>query len=81
VPATTNLVANSLKGKSDKYSSFADPTGEVISYLHPDYKQRFTYRTWEGLHANCIAGDPRLAELDGYLRGKSAHYGRAFELT
>ena len=44
--------------------------------MHPDYKQCFTYRTWEGLYANCIAGDLRLAELDEYFRGKSAHYGR-----
>jgi hypothetical protein len=76
-----NLVANSLKGNSNKYYSFADPTDEVTDYLHPDYKHCFTYRTWESLHANCIAGDPGLAVLDGYLRGKSAHYGRAFSLT
>jgi hypothetical protein len=28
-------------------------------YLHPDYKRCFTYRTWEGLYANCIAGDSK----------------------
>ena len=76
-----NLVADSLKGRSDKYKSCADPTGEIAGYLKPDYKHCFTYRTWEGLHANCVAGDSELADLDGYLRGKSAHYGCAFVLS
>jgi hypothetical protein len=76
-----NLVAESLKGKKDKYKSFANPTEEVAGYLHPDYKHCFTYRTWEGLHANCIAGDSKLADLDGYLREKSAHYFPAFTLS
>lgn len=75
-----NLVADSLKGTDDGYKSYADPTGPVTRYLHPDYQHCFTYRTWEGLHAHCIAGEPSLANLDSYLRGKSAHYGRAFVL-
>jgi hypothetical protein len=75
-----NLVANSLKGRSDMYKSFADPTGEIAGYLQPDYKHCFTYRTWEGLYANCVAGDTKLADLDGYLHGKSAHYCPAFVL-
>jgi hypothetical protein len=76
-----NLVAASLKGKSNRYTSYADPTCEVAGYLHPDYKHCFTYRTWEGLHANCVAGESKLGELDRYFRGKSAHYNCAFKLS
>jgi hypothetical protein len=75
-----NLVADSLKGKSDKYQSFSDPTDEITGYLHPDYKHCFTFQTWEGLYSNCIADDPKLTKLDKYFRGKSAHYKRAFVL-
>jgi hypothetical protein len=76
-----NLVAESLKGRTDKHKSFDNPTEEVVGYLHSDYNHCFTYRTWEGLYANCIAGDPKLAEVGGYLRGKSAHYFPAFTLS
>ena len=75
-----NLVAESLKRKDDKHKSFANPTKEIVDYLQPDYKHCFTYRTWEGLHANCIKGESKLADLDSYLKGKSAHYCRAFAL-
>ena len=75
-----NLVADSLKGKDDGHQSYANPTKPITRYLHPDYQHCFTYRTWEGWHAHCVAGDPTLADLDSYLRGKSAHYGRPFVL-
>jgi hypothetical protein len=76
-----NLVAESLRGKNDRYKSFADPTEEVTGYLLRDYKHCFTYRTWEGLYANCIAPDSKLADLGGNLHGKSAHYFPAFTLS
>jgi hypothetical protein len=75
-----NLVASTLRGKSGPKYSFDDPTEEIADYLRPGYRHCFTYRTWEDLHANCVAGDLKLSELDRYLREKSAHYRRAFEL-
>jgi len=76
-----NLVAESLKGKDDGYKSYANPTEPITRYLHADYQHCFTYRSWEGLYAHCVAGDPALAGLDSYLRGKSAHYRPAFDLN
>lgn len=75
-----NLVAASLAGKNSRDKSYDDPTTEIAGYLQPDYRHCFTYRTWEGLYANCVVGDPALAGLADYLRTKSAHYRRAFEL-
>jgi hypothetical protein len=65
----------------NKRTSYADPTNEVRSYLHPDEGRYFTFETWERLHAEVISGDPALAHLDRYLREKSAYFERAFELT
>jgi hypothetical protein len=76
-----NLVAASLLGKNSSDKSYDDPTLEIAGYLQPKYRHCFTYRTWEGLYANCVAGDPALADLADYLRTKSAHYRRAFKLT
>lgn len=77
-----NLVSSTQGvGADDKYKSYADPTDEVCSYLHPDWRHCFTYRTWEKLHAAMIRDDADLAGLDRYLRGKSAHYLPAFVLS
>jgi len=76
-----NLVAASLAGKNTRDKSYDDPTPEITGYLQPAYGDCFTYRTWEGLYANCIFGDPALAGVADYLRSKSAHYRRAFELS
>ena len=77
-----NLVSATQRGTADDVrDSFASPTEDVRCYLHPDRQHCFTYRTWEGLHAALIRDDARLAELDHYLRCKSAHYLRAFELS
>jgi hypothetical protein len=76
-----NLVSSTQGiGADDKYKSYADPTDEVRGYLQPDCRHCFTFRTWEGLHSALIADEPALAALDRYLRGKSAHYRRAFNL-
>src|SRR5205807_344831 len=70
-----NLVSDAQRGTADEIRySFVPPTEDVRRYLHPDRQHCFTYRTWEGLYAALIRDDPRLAELDRYLRGKSAHY-------
>jgi hypothetical protein len=61
-------------------TSYADPTDEVCGYLHPNWRDCFTVKTWERLHAEVISGD-RLARLDQYLRGKSAYFEPAFELN
>jgi len=77
-----NLVSDTQRGTADEIRySFVPPTEDVRRYLHPDRQHCFTYRTWEGLYAALIRDDPRLAELDRYLRGKSAHYIPAFELS
>jgi hypothetical protein len=77
-----NLVSATQRGTADEVrDSFVPPTEDVRCYLHPDRQHCFTYRTWEGLHAALIRDDVRLGELDRYLRGKSAHYRRAFELS
>lgn len=64
---------------SNKYS-FVDPKEQVRAYLRDDYRQCFSFATWEELHAALIKPDSDLSSLDVYLRSKSAHYRRAFEL-
>jgi hypothetical protein len=76
-----NLVSSTQRGRDDKHKSYADPTDEVQSYLHPDWRHCFTFRTWERLHAALISGDLDLAPLDQYLKRKSAHFRRAFALS
>jgi hypothetical protein len=76
-----NLVSSTQgAGPHAKYKSYADPTEEVCAYLRPDRQHCFTFRTWESLHAAVICGDPSLSDLERYLRGKSAHFLRAFTL-
>jgi len=78
----TNLVSRTQRrALDDARYSFADPTQDVQRYLHPEWQHCFTYRTWEDLHAALIKDDADLAELDCYLRGKSAHYRPAFDLA
>jgi hypothetical protein len=77
-----NLVSNTQLGRADEVRySFARPTTDVCCYLYPDHQHCFTYRTWEDLHAALIRDCADLKALDDYLRGKSAHYRRAFELS
>jgi hypothetical protein len=77
-----NLVRSTdQRTKDSARYSFADPSADVKSYLSPDSQSCFTYRTWENLYAAVIKGTPELAELGSYMRGKSAHYRPAFELT
>jgi hypothetical protein len=77
-----NLVSSTQGvGRDDKRKSYADPSQQVRGYLTPEMQKRFTFRTWEGLHAAIIRDDATLTPLDMYLRGKSAHYLRAFNLS
>ena len=77
-----NLVSATLSvgGRDDPTESYADPSNEVRGYLREDHQHCFTYRSWEGLHANVVKDQANLTALDQYLRGKSAHYRPAFEL-
>ena len=76
-----NLVRKTDRGQGeDGHYSFDPPTKDVCAFLAPEFQACFTYRTWEDLYANCVAADPALAGLADYLRTKSAHYRRAFEL-
>jgi hypothetical protein len=78
----TNLVSSTQRrARNDARNSFADPTEAVRSYLRPDWQHCFTYRTWEGMHAALIRDNADLGGLNSYLRGKSAHYRRAFDLS
>jgi hypothetical protein len=77
-----NLVSKTQKGAkdNDRYS-FAAPTADVRSYLSPDMQSCFTYRTWEDLYAKLVKDTAELAALGAYMRGKSAHYRPAFNLS
>jgi hypothetical protein len=60
--------------------SYENPTGQVSEYLSPAHRGCFTFRTWEALHATLIRNEPALGALDEYMRSRSAHYQRAFDL-
>lgn len=76
-----NLVSSTQRGTTENARySFRDPEAAVRCYLHSESQSCFTYRTWEALHAAVIKDAPDLAELNAYLRGKSAHYLPAFKL-
>jgi hypothetical protein len=78
-----NLVGNTQaqRGRDSKQCSYANPEAAVRSYLHQDRRHCFSYRTWEELHKALIKDDPGLVSLDNYMRSKSAHYRRAFDLA
>lgn len=61
--------------------SFDDPTKNVCGYLAEEYKQRFSFRTWEGLHNSVISSRPELAQVALYMKEKSAHFASAFDLV
>jgi len=64
---------------TDKYS-FEDPEPHVRSYLRGDCQDRFHFKTWEELYGTVVKDNPGLAQLSSYVRTKSAHYERAFDL-
>jgi hypothetical protein len=69
------------KAKRGGLGAHGDPSDDVRAYLRGDYRDRFNYSSWESLYAAVIRGDSRLAELDAYLHGKSAHFDPAFRLS
>lgn len=76
-----NLVSSSFQGIDNRRYSFGNPTAHVQSYLSSEYKHCFTYRTWECLYQALVRDNATLAPLGVYLRGKSAHYQKAFDLS
>ena len=78
-----NLVRSTGRGyaRGGQDVDFEDPTDAVRCYLSGEYKKRFTYRTWEGLYASVVKGEPMLEGLSEYLRGKSAFFRPAFDLS
>jgi hypothetical protein len=78
-----NLVSRTqhLLGRESARGSFADPTDDVLSYLSPESRSRFTYRTWEDLYSQLIKDTSQLMDLVHYMQTKSAHFRRAFELA
>ena len=77
-----NLMSDTQRklGKTtDKYS-FDDPRPHVRSYLRGDFGERFHFRTWEELYRGLVRNTDGLGRLDAYIRTKSAHYERAFDV-
>jgi hypothetical protein len=64
---------------TDKYS-FDDPRPQVWSCLRSECRDRFHFRTWEDLYGKVVRNNEGLAQLGAYIRTKSAHYERAFDL-
>ncbi len=77
-----NLVSDTQwqLGKDSRDYSFRSPEEYVHCYLQPAVQNCFSFRSWEGLHRALIRDDPDLTSLDSYMREKSAHYLRAFQL-
>lgn len=77
-----NLVSSTQWAAAEDSSqySFQDPTVQVRSYLSPELRDRFQFRTWERLHDEVIAGVSQMEEVDLYMRAKSAHLRQAFIL-
>lgn len=67
-------------GKTTNMYSFDDPRPHVRSYLRRDCQNRFHFQTWEELYGKLIKNSQELAQLATYVRTKSAHYQRAFDL-
>jgi len=67
-------------GRSSNRYSFDSPEAHVRSYLRQDRQNCFSFQTWEGLHRSLINNAANLGGLQTYMRSKSAHYRRAFDL-
>lgn len=59
---------------------FHNPTTAIAGYLGRDFQDHFTFYTWEELYREIVQGHPGLGELEVYLRGKTAHLNRAFNI-
>jgi hypothetical protein len=90
--AVVNLVSETQRRKAceskvgsrrrtaEPATCFEDPTSAVHAWLADSARSRFSFRSWEGLHAGVIKDNPSLAAVDSYMRGKSAHLRPAFDL-
>ena len=59
---------------------FNDPTVSISGYLRREFRDHFTFCTWEELYREVAQGHPGLEELTAYLRGKTTHLERAFDI-
>jgi hypothetical protein len=77
-----NLMSDTQRklGRTTDRYSFDDPVPHVRSYLSSNCKNRFNFRTWEALYREVIKNNQGLEQLAEYIRVKSAHYERAFDL-
>ncbi len=67
-------------GNETMKCSFESPIHDVRKYLAPAQRDKFTHETWEELYRRVICEDSRLSRVGAYLRSKSAHFERAFDL-
>lgn len=77
-----NLVSTTQWEKriSTKDTDYKDPSDSVRCYLMDQYKQRFTFQTWECLFAHVIKDNNSLQDVAEYMKGKSAFFKPAFVL-
>ncbi len=68
-----------VSGEQRDYD-FHDPTASITGYLRQDFQDHFTFCTWEELYREVVQGDTDLEKLTVYLRGKTAHLDRAFNI-
>jgi hypothetical protein len=68
-----------LSTKQGNYD-FHNPTASITGYLQQDFQDHFTFCTWEELYLEVVHSHPGLGELEAYLRGKTAHLERAFNI-
>jgi len=78
-----NLVSSTQwqKFKNKRASTMYEDLSEAVRcYLTDQYKQRFTFRTWECLFAHVIKDNSSLHDVAKYMKGKSAFFKPAFVL-
>jgi len=77
-----NLVSSTQWNKraSTMDADYENPSDAVRCYLMDQYKQRFTFQTWEELFAHVIKENDSLQDVAEYMKGKSAFFKQAFAL-
>jgi hypothetical protein len=63
----------------EKNYDFDDPSPVIKQYLKPQFKDHFSFCTWEALHETIIRSGG-LVHLSTYLEKKTAHLEPAFDL-
>lgn len=79
----TNLVSSTQSVIPPKRNrvGYADPSASIQAVLSDSYRGCFTYKTWETVWQNVLRDDADLNTLSTYLKTKSAHLDRAFDLS